>query len=256
MNDLRVDLNCDMGESFGAYSLGNDARLLDFVTSANIACGFHAGDPGVMASTVRLAIEKGVAIGAHPGFPDLQGFGRRLIRVSPEEAGDMVTYQIGALDAFIRAEGGTMHHVKAHGALYNAAATDPGLASAITQAVHRFSPDLILFGLSGSEMITAARAIGLRAASEAFADRTYQRDGTLTPRHLPNALIEDSDIAVEQARRLVHKGSVRTTEGNEVSVRADTICIHGDGPKALPFARLIRDRLETAGVTVARSDGE
>jgi UPF0271 protein len=246
----RVDLNCDMGESFGNYALGNDEQILDFVTSANIACGYHAGDPSVMRATVILAIEKGVAIGAHPGYPDLQGFGRRFMNIAPHEARDMVVYQVGALDAFVRAEGGTMQHVKAHGALYNAAAADAPLAEAIATAVHSVDPTLILFGLAGSELIAAGEANGLRTASEAFADRTYQGDGSLTPRSRPGALIEDHDAALAQTIGLVTEGRVRPLTGDDVAVRADTICIHGDGPHALEFARLIRDGLDKATIDV------
>lgn len=244
----RVDLNCDMGESFGNYRLGNDEQILEFVTSANVACGYHAGDPSVMRKTARMALEKGVAIGAHPGYRDLQGFGRRFMDVSPEEAQDMVVYQIGALAAFVRAEGGSMQHVKVHGALYNAAAVLTPLAEAIARAVFSVDPELILFGLSGSELTAAGERVGLRTASEAFADRRYQSDGTLTPRRHPDALIDDDHTAVEQTIRLVKEGRVGSRQGTDVEVRADTICIHGDGPRALPFAKLIGERLESSGV--------
>jgi 5-oxoprolinase (ATP-hydrolysing) subunit A len=237
-----------MGESFGNYSLGNDEQILNFVTSANIACGYHAGDPSVMRATVLVALAKGVAIGAHPGYRDLQGFGRRFMRITPEEARDMIVYQVGALDAFVRAEGGSMRHVKAHGALYNAAAADADLADAIARAVYSVDPELILFGLSGSELIAAGEAVGLPTASEAFADRTYQDDGTLTPRTRPDALIDEHEEAVRQTIRLVKDGRVRSQRGADVEVRADTICIHGDGPHSLPFARLIREGLEAAGI--------
>lgn len=239
-----------MGESFGNYVLGNDEQILDFVTSANIACGYHGGDPAVMRATVAMALEKDVAIGAHPGYPDLQGFGRRFMDISPDEARDIVVYQVGALAGFVRAEGGTMQHVKAHGALYNAAAADSALAEAIANAVQSVDPDLILFGLSGSELISAGAAVGLRTASEAFADRTYQGDGTLTPRSRPDALIEDQNDAVRQTIRLAKEGRVRTRDGRDIPVRADTICIHGDGPHALEFAKLIREGLENAAVDV------
>jgi len=244
----RVDLNCDMGESFGNYRLGNDEQILEFVTSANVACGYHAGDPSVMRRTARMALEKGVAIGAHPGYRDLQGFGRRFIDVSPEEAQDMVVYQIGALASFVRAEGGSMQHVKAHGALYNAAAVRTPLADAIARAVFSVDPELILFGLSGSELTAAGERVGLRTASEAFADRRYESDGTLTPRRHPDALIDDDHTAVEQTIRLVKERRVGSRQGTDVEVRADTICIHGDGPRALPFAKLIGERLESSGI--------
>jgi UPF0271 protein len=239
-----------MGESFGNYALGNDEQILDFVTSANIACGYHAGDPSVMRATVLLALARGVAIGAHPGYRDLQGFGRRFMTITPAEVRDLVVYQVGALDAFVRAEGGSMRHVKAHGALYNAAAADADLADAIARAVHSVDPELILFGLSGSELIAAGEAIGLPTASEAFADRTYQDDGTLTPRIRPDALIDEHEQAVRQTIRLAKEGRVRSQRGADVEVGADTICIHGDGPHALQFARLIREGLEAAGIGV------
>nr|WP_317241402.1 5-oxoprolinase subunit PxpA [Hymenobacter sp. 5414T-23] len=186
-----VDLNCDMGESFGAYSLGHDEAILPFITSANIACGYHAGDPAVIKRTVRLALQHGVAIGAHPGLPDLVGFGRREMAVSPEEAYDMTVYQLGALAAFVLVEGGTVHHVKPHGALYNMAAINPALAEAIAEAVYRVQPEACLYGLAGSALISAGQKLGLSTAHEVFADRTYQPNGTLTPRRQPNALITD-----------------------------------------------------------------
>jgi 5-oxoprolinase (ATP-hydrolysing) subunit A len=239
-----------MGESFGNYALGNDEQILEFVTSANIACGYHAGDPSVMRATVLLALAKGVAIGAHPGYRDLQGFGRRFMSITPGEVRDMVVYQVGALNAFVRAEGGSMRHVKAHGALYNAATVDADLADAIARAVHSVDPELILFGLSGSKLIAAGEAVGLPTASEAFADRTYQEDGTLTPRTRPGALIDEHEQAVRQTIRLAKEGRVRSQRGADVEVGADTICIHGDGPHALQFARLIREGLEAAGIGV------
>jgi 5-oxoprolinase (ATP-hydrolysing) subunit A len=239
-----------MGESFGNYSLGKDQELLEFVTSASIACGYHAGDPSVMRATVHHALSRGVAIGAHPGYRDLQGFGRRFMSISPGEVLDMVVYQLGALNAFVRAEGESMRHVKAHGALYNAAVVDGDLADAIARAVHSVDPSLILFGLSGSELIAAGEAVGLPTASEAFADRTYQGDGTLTPRTHPDALIVEPEQAVRQTIRLAKEGRVRSQSGNDVEVQADTICIHGDGPHALQFARSIREGLEAAGIEV------
>lgn len=252
---LRVDLNCDMGESFGPYVIGNDEQILDFVTSANVACGLHAGDPIVMRRTVRLAAEKHVAVGAHPGFNDLEGFGRRYMEVTPQEARDLVVYQTGALWGFARAEGIELQHVKPHGALYNAAAVNRELADAIAAGVYEVDADLILFGLAGSELVAAGERAGLRTASEAFADRTYQSDGRLTSRRQPDALILDHDVAVAQAVRLVTEGKVRSQQGTDVDVRADTICLHGDGPEALPFARLIRERLEGSGIEVRRLAG-
>lgn len=247
---FKVDLNCDMGESFGAYQMGNDAEILEFVSSANIACGFHAGDPSTMRRTVRLALEKGVGIGAHPGTPDLVGFGRRTMALSPEEAHDLVVYQIGALDAFVRAEGGAMQHVKPHGALYNMAAQDVRMSEAIAEAVYQVNPELILFGLSGSELIRAGEKAGLRTASEVFSDRTYGPDGSLTDRRQKNALLTDPEEAIAQVVRMVKEGKVRATDGTDVDLKADTICIHGDGVTALDFARRISEQLPTEGVEV------
>jgi len=245
-----IDLNCDVGESFGVYDLGRDAEILDFVTSANIACGFHAGDPATMRRTVRMALEKGVAIGAHPGLPDLVGFGRRLMKITPQEASDMVTYQVGALAAFVQAEGGTMRHVKPHGALYNMAGKDQGLAIAIAEAVRRTNPELILFGQSGSQLIEAGRSVGLRMASEVFADRTYESDGSLTPRDLPGAVITDDDQSIRQVMFMLQTGKVASRQGHDVPVEADTICLHGDSPHAVEFAKRIRQALEREGISV------
>ena len=251
MTMRRIDLNCDMGEGFGAYHMGDDLAILDYVTSANIACGFHAGDPATMHQTVEAALAKGVAVGAHPGLPDLQGFGRRTMALTPREAYDIVVYQVGALAGFTQALGGRLSHVKAHGALYNMAAKDFSLSEAIARAVHDIDRDLVLFGLAGSETIRAAQSVGLRAAGEVFADRTYQDDGSLTPRGRPNAMIEDLDAAVAQVKRMVNEGVVRSTCGNDVRVQADTLCIHGDQPGALAFVQRIRAELERDGIAVA-----
>jgi 5-oxoprolinase (ATP-hydrolysing) subunit A len=246
-----LDLNCDMGEGFGAWTMGDDAELLDHVTSANIACGFHAGDPGTIHRTVKLALDKGVAVGAHPSLPDLQGFGRRRMIVSAEEAYDMVLYQVGALAGFATACGGKLAHVKPHGALYNMAVKDTKLAQAIAQAVKDFDPRLILFGLAGSELVRAGRQAGLKTASEVFADRTYQSDGSLTQRTQPDAMIHDPDAAIAQVRRMIEEGKVKSTGGPDVVVTADTLCIHGDEPGAVEFARRIRAALDADGVHVA-----
>lgn len=246
----RVDLNCDMGESFGSYRMGNDEAILNYVTSANIACGFHAGDPGTMRKTVRLALERGVAVGAHPGLPDLVGFGRRNMEISPQEAFELTVYQIGALSAFVKAEGGIMQHVKPHGALYNLAAKSAELSRAIAEAVYKVDPELVLFGLAGSELVKAGESIGLRTANEVFADRTYQQDGSLTPRSQQDALIADHDEAVRQVLRMVREGKVLSRQGVDVAIKADTVCIHGDGSHALVFARKIRESLSYAGVAV------
>lgn len=245
-----VDLNCDMGESFGAYRMGNDEAILAYITSANIACGFHAGDPATMRKTVQMALQHDVKIGAHPGLPDLQGFGRRNMAVSPEEAYEMVVYQVGALQGFVQSEGGVMQHVKPHGALYNMAATKPDLARAIAEAVYRVNPELYLVGLAGSHLIEQAEKTGLRTKSEVFADRTYQQDGTLTPRSQPDALITDDEEAVQQVIRMIKESKVLTRQGSEITIKAETVCIHGDGLHALTFARRIREELERSGIHV------
>jgi len=245
-----VDLNCDMGESVGAHSVGADEIVLGYVSSANIACGFHAGDPNVMQRTVKAAFERGVSVGAHPSLPDLEGFGRRVMRVTPDEVYALMVYQMGALAAFCRAMGGKLSHVKAHGALYNMAAQDAGLAAAIAGAVRDFDPALVLFGLAGSEVVRAGRAAGLSVANEVFADRTYQPDGTLTPRSQPNAMIGDVHASLHQVERMLREGRVRATDGTDVAIEADTICIHGDEPRAAEFARELRALLDRLGVGV------
>ncbi len=247
---ISVDINCDMGEGFGPWQMGNDAALMQYITSANIACGFHAGDPLVMRKTVRLALKYHIAIGAHPGFPDLQGFGRRDIGMTPEEVFAMVLYQIGALGAIARAEGGTLHHVKPHGALYNMAAKDSKLADAIARAVQQAGTGLVLYGLSGSALVKAGEAIGLRTASEVFADRTYQDDGSLTPRSRPNALIENTAMAVTQALQMVQSQNVVSINGKTVALKAQTICLHGDGAHAVEFAAAVNRAFKGAGVVL------
>ena len=247
----KLDLNCDMGEGLGAWKMGDDAALLDHVTSANIACGFHAGDPGTIHRVVKMAIEKGVAVGAHPSLPDLQGFGRRRMSVSAEEVYDMVLYQIGALAGFAQACGGRLAHVKPHGALYNMAAKEGLLAQAIARAVKDFDPRLVLFGLAGSELVRAGEQAGLKTASEVFSDRTYQSDGSLTPRSQPDAMIHDVDTSIAQVKRMIEEGKVKSVDGTDVVVRADTLCIHGDEPNAVEFARRIRAALDADGIRVA-----
>ncbi|GEN83382.1 UPF0271 protein YcsF [Sporosarcina luteola] len=249
---LGVDLNCDMGESFGSYTMGNDEAILETITSANIACGFHAGDPATMRRTVRMALEKNVGIGVHPGLQDLVGFGRREMAISAEEAFDLIVYQIGALSGFVRAEGGRLQHVKPHGALYNMAAVNRGLSEAIAEAVYKVNPELILFGLAGSELVKSGERIGLKVAHEVFADRTYQADGTLTSRREQNALITDHDVAIKQIVRMVKVGKVYATDGTDVAIKADTICIHGDGKTAVEFARVIPGALEREGIKVRK----
>jgi UPF0271 protein len=247
-----VDLNCDMGESFGPYRMGKDEEILHYVTSANIACGYHAGDPATMRKTVQMAIEKNVGIGAHPGLPDLVGFGRREINISPLEAYDLVIYQMGALSGFVKSEGGKIQHVKPHGALFNMAAKSAPLSEAIAEAVYKVDPECILFGLAGSELVKAGKKIGLRTASEVFSDRTYQKDGSLTSRREENALIKNHKIAVNQVIRMVKEGKVKSVQGEDVVIQADTICIHGDGLHALEFAQYISNALREAGITIAK----
>lgn len=249
--DRRIDLNSDLGEGFGAWRMGDDDAILEQVSSANIACGFHAGDPSVMRRTVRLATQRGVAIGAHPSLPDLQGFGRREMRVTPEEVYDFVLYQVGALQAFCRACGTVLSHVKPHGALYNMAASDEALARAIAHAVRDFDPDLVLFGLAGSALVRAGCEAGLPVAHEVFADRTYQADGSLTPRTRADALLDDPALAWKQVRSMVFEGAVTAIGGTRISIRADTLCLHGDGAAAVELARSLRRALQAEGVQVA-----
>lgn len=245
-----IDLNCDLGESFGAYKMGLDEEVLPYVTSANIACGFHGGDPLVMEKTVALCKKYGVRAGAHPGFPDLAGFGRRNMSLSPKEVKASVMYQIGALKAFCSGAGIRLCHLKPHGALYNMAAKDYELAKAICQAVKEVDDSLILLALSGSEMLRAAKDTGLSAASEVFADRAYQSDGSLVPRNREGALIEDEDLAVRRVIRMAKEGVVEAIDGSTVSIEADSVCVHGDGVKALEFVKKIREGLLEAGVEV------
>lgn len=246
----KIDLNCDMGESYGAYIMGKDDEILEYVTSANIACGFHAGDPSTMRKTVKLCLEKDIVIGAHPGLPDLIGFGRRVIAISPEEAYDMIIYQIGALSGFVKSEGGKLRHVKPHGALYNMAAKDEDLSRAIAEAIYNVDAELILFGLSGSKLIKAGHQVGLRCANEVFADRTYQNDGSLTPRNQLNAVISNPVQAATQAVNLVKQQSVITISGEIIPVKSDTICIHGDGVFALEYARTIREVFASEDIAI------
>lgn len=248
---MRIDLNADMGESFGAYTIGADEQVMPSITSANVACGFHAGDPAVMRRTVRMARAANVSVGAHPGFQDLAGFGRRDMRVSPQEAEDMVLYQIGALAAIARSESVPLRHVKPHGALYNMAVRDRPLADAIARAVRAFDPGLVLYALPGSELMRAGEAAGLVVAAEGFADRSYERDGSLTPRARAGAVIHDASTVVNRAVRMAVAGKVTAVDGSEIVMRVQTICTHGDTPGAQELTRAIRAGLERAGVTVA-----
>lgn len=245
-----MDLNCDMGESFGTYTFGADEQLLAHISSANIACGSHAGDPNVMEQTVQLAKQNHVAVGAHPGFPDIAGFGRRMIEFSPEEIYRFVVYQVGALEAFCKIHEVKMQHVKPHGALYNLAARDRNVAKAIAQAMYDVDDALILYGLAGSELMDAGRKAGLDVASEVFADRTYQPDGSLTPRNDAEAMIVELDTAVAQVERMIDDGVVEAVNGELINIEADTICVHGDSPHAVTFAGELRQALEAAHIHV------
>jgi 5-oxoprolinase (ATP-hydrolysing) subunit A len=245
-----IDINCDCGESFGPWPMGDDAAVLIHVTSANVACGGHAGDPATMRRTVRLCKGLGVAVGAHPGYPDLQGFGRRSIPMDPAEIEDVVLTQIGALYAIARAEGVELRHVKVHGALYNDAAARMPIAEAIARAVAGFSRELVLVGLAGSALVSAGESAGLRVAREAFADRRYEPDGSLRNRHLPDALIIDPQHNLAQAIGIATQGVAFSLDAVQVPVRADTLCIHGDTPGAAARAAVLRQGLAAAGVVV------
>ncbi len=247
---MRVDLNADVGESFGAWSLGQDPALMSSITSANVACGFHAGDPGVMRATVALATEHGVAVGAHPGFPDLAGFGRRELQVSPRDVEDFVVYQVGALAGIAAAQGVRLQHVKPHGALFNMAVRDAALADAVARAVALIDKSMILFGLPGSELVAAGARAGLRTACEVFADRAYRSDGTLVPRQEEGAVIHDAAAVEQRVIAMVRDQAVQAIDGTRVPLTIDTICVHGDTPGAAELAARVRAALETAGVNV------
>ncbi|MDO4297282.1 MAG: 5-oxoprolinase subunit PxpA [Lachnospiraceae bacterium] len=241
---ISMDLNCDLGESFGAYKIGMDEQVIPYITSANVACGFHAGDPAVMAKTVAMCKKYGVHVGAHPGYPDLQGFGRREMSVSPADAKYDVMYQVGALKAFCDSEGVLLTHVKPHGALYNQAGKNYDLALAICQGIQAIDPGLKILALSGSCMVQAARDISLHYISEVFADRGYRADGSLVPRSQPGAMIEDEEEAIARVVRMAVEGKVTAVTGEEIGIQADSVCVHGDGPKALAFVRKIHQVLE------------
>jgi UPF0271 protein len=248
---VRVDLNADVGESVGPWPMGDDERLIPLVTSVNVACGVHAGDPLTIDRTVRAAVANGVAVGAHPGYPDLIGFGRRDLDMAPDELEASLVYQIGAVEAFARSAGTALRHVKPHGALYNLAAREPAVAATVARAVGRVSADLVLVGLAGSAMLTAAADAGLASAGEAFADRAYEADGTLRSRRLPGSVLASPEVAAAQALSIVRDGCVTSHDGQMVAVRADTICIHGDTAGAAAIAEAIRTTLGDAGVTIA-----
>jgi UPF0271 protein len=248
---MRIDLNSDLGESFGPWPMGQDAALMESISSANVACGFHAGDPGTMRATIALARDKGVAIGAHPGFQDLAGFGRREMKASPREVEDLVLYQVAALTGMAAAQGARLQHVKAHGALYNMACRDRALADAIAKAVASLDPSLILFGLPNSELLRAGKAAGLAVAAEVFADRAYDPDGSLTPRSKPGSVIHDTAAVVARAITMVRDQRVIAVDGSTIELQSDTMCLHGDTPGAADLARAIRRGLESAGVRIA-----
>jgi UPF0271 protein len=246
----KIDLNCDMGESYGAWKMGEDAAVMPYISSANIACGFHAGDPATIRKTVRLAVDRGVAIGAHPSLPDLQGFGRRAMKISAQDMYDLVVYQAGAVEAFARAAGAKLHHVKCHGALYNMAANDEALSDAMARAVRDLGPDVFLYCLSKSKSFESAKRQGVKVAGEVFADRGYSDDGSLAPRERPGGMIEDPLQAVKQALAMIEEGRVTSLSGTPVAVAADTMCLHGDQPGAVRFAKELRRAFAAHHITV------
>ncbi|MSQ50049.1 MAG: LamB/YcsF family protein [Betaproteobacteria bacterium] len=247
----KIDLNCDMGESYGAWKMGADAGVMPFISSANIACGFHAGDPATIRQTVRLAVDHGVAVGAHPSLPDLMGFGRRVMRISPQDMYDLIIYQAGALEAFARVAGTRLHHVKCHGALYNMAANDEALSAAMVRAVKDLGPEVMLYALSNSKNFQIAKQANIKVAGEVFADRGYSDEGTLAPRNQPGGLIEDPAASVKQVLGMIEEGYVTSLTGKRVAVTADTLCLHGDQPGAVTFAQALRKVFTERGITVA-----
>lgn len=245
-----VDLNSDIGEGFGAYVMGLDEEVIKHVTSVNLACGWHAGDPLIMEKTVKEAVKNNVAVGAHPGYPDLMGFGRRNLDVSPSEARAYMIYQLGALSAFAAANGEKIQHVKLHGAFYNTACVKPELAEEVISGILDVDKDIILLALSGSYIAKRAKERGLRVAQEVFADRAYNSDGTLVSRKLPGAVIHDKDVAIERIKKMVLEGKVVAADGKEIEIVADSICVHGDNPEAVEFVRVIRENLIAEGIEV------
>lgn len=246
----KVDLNSDLGESFGRYTIGSDDRIIPLITSANIACGFHASDPVVMMKTVNMVKEAGTGAGAHPGYPDLMGFGRRNMNVSHEEAKAYTLYQISALGGMCKAVGVKLSHVKPHGAMYNMAGKNYELSKAICEAIKEYDPSLIVMGLAGSQMVKAARDMGLKTAEEVFADRAYEEDGSLVARSKPGAMIEDEDEAIARVVRMIKEGKVQAITGNDIDIKADSVCVHGDGEKALLFVEKIRKALTDEGIEI------
>jgi UPF0271 protein len=250
---LTIDLNCDMGErtALWQYSIEKDIALLHYTSSMNLACGFHAGDAHTMHELVDEALLAGVTIGAHPGFPDKENFGRSNMQLPPVKLYDIVLYQLGALDAFLKIQGAKLHHVKPHGALYNMAAKDSVMADSVCKAIKEYNPDLILYGLSGSELIQAANRLGLKNCSEVFADRTYCDDGSLTPRTEANAMIETEQESLQQVLQMIQQGTVSSTNGKQVAITAETICIHGDAEHALVFAKTIHTALKQNHIEIS-----
>lgn len=247
---FQVDLNSDLGESFGNYQIGMDEEILKYVSSANIACGWHGGDPMVMDKTVALGKKYDIGIGAHPGFFDLMGFGRRNMDASPEEIKNYVKYQLGALMAFTVSHGEKIQHVKVHGAMYNMAAKNKKISDSIAQAVSEIDKDIILLGLANSEMIESGKKFGLKTANEVFADRAYNNDGTLVSRNIKGAVIHDKNLAVTRVIKMIKAGKVTSITGEEISIKADSICVHGDNPEALNFVKKIREELEKEGILI------
>ena len=249
---FKVDLNCDLGESFGNYKIGGDDKIIPLISSANVACGFHAGDPVVMKKTIETAKKNNIGIGAHPGFLDLMGFGRREMKISIDEAKAYVLYQLGALGAFCKSEGVKLQHVKPHGALYNMSAKDYNLSKAIWEAIADFDSSLIILGLSGSATLRAAQDLGLKYASEVFADRAYEEDGSLVARSKEGAMIHDENEAIERVIKMITEQKVTSITGKEIPIKADSICVHGDGEKALLFVKKIREKLENEGIIIQK----
>lgn len=246
----KVDLNSDLGESFGCYKIGMDEEVLKHITSANIACGFHAGDPIQMDKTVKLAMKNNVQIGAHPGFMDVIGFGRREMKISKDEVKAYVKYQLGALNSFVISNGAKIQHVKAHGALYNMAAKDYDISLSIAQAVYEVDKNIILLGLANSSIIDAGKAVGLRVANEVFADRAYNSDGTLVSRSIEGSIIYDPNIAIKRVIKMVKENKVEDINGKDIDIKADSICVHGDNPKAIEFVKRIRSELIKEGINI------
>ncbi|PLS07820.1 LamB/YcsF family protein [Neobacillus cucumis] len=248
-----IDLNSDLGESFGAFKIGNDEEVLKHISSANVACGYHGGDHNVMFETVRRAKKYGVQIGAHPGFPDLSGFGRREMKLTPREIYNLMIYQIGALQVVCKVNGTNLVHVKPHGALYNMASKDRFMSDSIAQAIFDVNPELVLFALAGSELAKAGEERGLVVAGEVFADRTYQTDGTLTSRQEKNAMIHDSEYAITRVIRMIKEGKVEAVDGTDIDIHADTICVHGDDPHALEFVSRLKQAFLQENIQIRKS---